>query len=239
MCDWNVGMEGAYYTEELEWARSNGNIGDFPWDPDQLVYTYWDIGMRDHTSVIFVQDRNGTPVIIDHMRERNKGLPDWAKMIKEKPYVYARPHKGPHDIDSTEWGTGRLRSETAYQLGLEFEAVEKIPVQDGIDAARAMLRRCKFNESKTEHLRSSLADYHRQWNAKRMIFDDKPFHGWSSDDSDCFRYFAVDWIVPSTGRILVRDRNGVYAPSINVKRATGAVRQFRLNRNRGRMWTRN
>jgi len=224
----DVGMEGAYYTSELEYADTCGHIGDYPWNPDKLVYTYWDIGIRDHTSVIFVQDDDGIPVIIDHERHRNLGLPDWAKIIHEKPYAYGTPHKGPHDIDTHEWGTGRLRSETAYDLGIEFEPVEKISVEDGIDAARAMLRRVKFNEQKTINLRSALADYHRQWNAKRMIFEDKPFHNWASDDADCFRYFSVDWETPRRGQILIQDERGQYVPNIRVHRAMGPRRPIAM-----------
>ena len=232
-CSFDVGMEGAYYTEELEWSKSQGNVGDFPWDPHTPVQTYWDIGFRDHTSVIFVQDNptTGIPRIIDHERHRNKGLPDWAKIIKEKPYTYDLPHKGPHDIDSHEWGSGRLRSETASDLGMPFEAVEKIPVEDGIDAARSMIRRVKFHEPTTIHLRSALANYHRKWDAKRMIFTDRPFHDWSSDDADAFRYFALDWNAPRMGRILVPGEDGTYQQNVRVRRAVGSPKTRRINLN--------
>jgi phage terminase large subunit len=227
-CSWDVGMEGAFYTEEIAWSESNNHIGNYPWKPDKEVYTYWDIGIRDHTSVIFVQDFDGTPCIIDHHRERNKGLPYWAKYIKDKPYVYGTPHKGPHDIETHDWSTGRIRSEVAAtEYGIEFEAVDKISVAEGIDAARAMLRNCLFNESTTDNLRISLANYHRLYDAKRMIFKDNPDHDWSSDDADCFRYFSVDWQSPRRGNILIQDERGNYVPNIQVNRAHGGKRRRR------------
>ena len=231
-CSFDVGMEGAYFTEELTWAKDNGNIGEYPWDPDRPVQTYWDIGYGDHTSVLFLQDFDGIPHIVDHERHRNKGLPDWVKIINEKPYAYSIPHKGPHDIETHEWGSGRLRSETAYKMGMEIESVEKIGLEDGIDASRSMIRKVKFNESRTIHLRSALANYHRKWNAKRMKFEDKPFHDWSSDDADSFRYFSVDWSTPRSGRILVPDGSGNYTHNIKVRRAVGGVRSRQIPLNR-------
>jgi phage terminase large subunit len=218
-CSFDIGMEGAFYTEELDYAEKAGKIGSFPWNPQKPVDTWWDIGIRDNTSVIFTQDHeNGQPIIIDHMSKRNLGLPDWARELKSLPYVY-RCHNGPHDIEAREWGTGVTRQETAYGLGINFDAVEKLSIQDGIDACRVTIRNSYWNADTTQSLRDNLAYYHREWDEKRQIFRDKPEHDHSSHDADAFRTLAVGWNQKRTGRILIQNEDGKYVPNIKVKRA--------------------
>lgn len=219
-CSFDVGMEGAFYTEELQYAEDAGHIGDWPWNPDKPVDTWWDIGVRDNTSVIFTQDHeSGVPIIIDHVSKRNLGLPDWAREIKSYPYSY-RTHNGPHDLDSRDWSTGTNRIETAKVHGLNFDVVDKVPIEAGIDAARSMIRKCYWDKERTQSLRDNLAYYHREYDENRQIFKDKPEHDHTSHDADAFRYLSVGWNSHRVGSVLVKDEiTGKYRPNIRVKRA--------------------
>lgn len=218
-CSFDVGMEGAFYTDALDHAEEQGHIGDFPWDPDKPVDTWWDIGIRDNSSVIFTQQgMDGNPIVIDHQSRRNWGAPEWAKEINSLPYSYST-HNGPHDLDQREWGSTVTRQETAARHGLHFEIVDKLPVQDGIDAARSMIRKCRWNKDTTQDLRDNLAYYHREWDENRGIFKDKPEHDHSSHDADAMRYLSVGWSATKIGSILIPDENGRYIPNIKVKRA--------------------
>jgi phage terminase large subunit len=226
-CSFDVGMEGAFYTEEMNYADKSNHIGDFPWDPTKPVDTWWDIGFRDNTSVIFTQDHSsGVPIIIDHISDRNKGLPDWAKIIKGLPYAY-RTHTGPHDIGTTEWGSASTRVEIARNLGIEFEIAEKLSIQDGIDMSRSMIRRCFWDRQKTQILRDNLAYYHREWDSTRNIFKDKPHHDHSSHDADAFRVLSTEYDGLRRGSILVPDGTGKYVPNITVKRSYNPRRTSR------------
>ena len=218
-CSFDIGMEGAYYTEELKWAEDQGHIGEYPWDPRKNVDTWWDIGIRDNASVIFTQDGDdGNPIIIDHQSRRNWGIPEWARELKSLPYSYGC-HFGPHDIDTREFGTGVSRIETGDRLGIHFEAVAKLPIQDGIDATRSLIRTAKWDRERTQDLRDNLAYYHREWDDKRQIFKDKPDHDHSSHDADATRTLAVGWNEVRTGSILVKQDDGRYKPNVTVKRA--------------------
>lgn len=228
-CSFDIGMEGAFYTEELKWAEDSGHIGNYPWDPQLPVDTWWDIGIRDNSSVIFTQDHPnfGAPIIIDHMSKRNMGLPEWAREINSLPYHY-RSHNGPHDLDTREFGSSVTRLVTARHLGLNFDIVEKLPVQDGIDATRSMIRRCYWDRDKTQALRDNLAYYHREYDEKRQIFRDKPEHDHSSHDADAMRYLSVGYEATRAGSILVKDEvTGRYRPNIRVKRAYEPRRRMR------------
>lgn len=219
-CSFDIGMEGAFYTEELKYAEDQGNIGDYPWNPDKPVDTWWDIGIRDNTSVIFTQQHeSGVPIIIDHVSKRNLGLPDWIREIKSLPYAYDT-HNGPHDLDTREWGSSATRLELAASHGISFDIVDKLPVQDGIDATRSMIRKAKWDREKTQSLRDNLAYYHREWDEGRQIFKDKPEHDHSSHDADVMRYLSVGWNPRRIGSILVPGPTaGSWVPNIKVKRA--------------------
>ena len=62
------------------------------------------------------------------------------RCLKEKDYVYEHNY-GPHDLDQTEFGTGKTRRETAYQMGLRFKVVPRMPIEDGIHAVKMVLPR--------------------------------------------------------------------------------------------------
>lgn len=227
-CSFDIGQEGAYYTEELAVCESSGRRGNYPWDPRKLVSTWWDIGFRDHTSIIFTQEApSGAPRIIDHMAQRNRGMPEWIRIVNGQEYDYDR-HNGPHDIETHEWGSGATRTEMAHELGFDFEAVPKVSIDQGIEASRAMLRIAEFNQDTTENLWDNLSEYHREYNQKKQIFKDKPDHDHTSHDADAFRYLSVGWNARTTGKILTRDSTtGGYTPNIRIKRAYGSNRRSR------------
>jgi phage terminase large subunit len=104
--------------------------------------------------------------------------------------VLGGSHNAPHDIQVKEM-SGKSRIEVAEELGIKFEIVPNIGKQDGIDAARAFIPRCRFDRVRTERGRLALISYHRVWDEKRRCFTDQPYHDWSSHASDAFRYLAV------------------------------------------------
>jgi len=192
-CSFEAGMEGAFYTLELNQAEQEGRIGQFPHDPGKQVQTWWDIGFRDATSIIFTQrGDDGKPVIIDYLEERNKALDAWIRDVRSLPYDYDE-HNGPHDLENTDWTTGKTRREFASALDFNFDIVPKLPVQDGIDASRAIIRVARFNEPKVGRLLDGLYSYQREYDDRLQIFRDKPFHNWASHPADAMRYLSVGW----------------------------------------------
>lgn len=192
-CSWDSGMEGAFYTAELNKAEAEGRIGDFPWNPELPCQTWWDIGYRDQTCILITQrGTDGKPVIIDMIVDRNKPLDFYVRQLKEKDYIYEE-HWGPHDFGNTDWATGKTRIEMAANLGINVDIVEKISIQDGIDSVRAMIRTCRFNKVKVQRLLDGLYAYRREWDEKSQRFRDTPLHDWASDIADSMRYLSVGW----------------------------------------------
>ena len=192
-CSFEAGMEGAFYTLELNLAEKEGRIGDFPHDPMKQCQSWWDIGFRDATAIIITQrGDDGKPVVVDYLEGRNKALDEWIRDVRSLPYDFDE-HNGPHDLENTDWTTGKTRREFALGLNFPFEIVSKLPVQDGIDATRAIIRVARFNEPKVGRLLDGLYSYRREYDDRLQMFRDKPYHDWASHPADAMRYLSVGW----------------------------------------------
>jgi hypothetical protein len=134
-CDAMVGNVGSIYRDALENLAVLKGIGDFPWNPEFPVETWWDIGVRDNTAIWFVQRMpNGLIHVIDFLTDRGKLGPHYFGELRKKPYFYSR-HVGPHDLDRTSWGGTGTLIENAAAYGIHFEVAPKLSVDDGINAS--------------------------------------------------------------------------------------------------------
>lgn len=52
MCSWERGVQGSYFGRALEELRKNGQICPVAWEPSLLVYSAWDIGVNDATTIL-------------------------------------------------------------------------------------------------------------------------------------------------------------------------------------------
>jgi hypothetical protein len=75
----------------------------------------------------------------------------------------------------------------------KIRVVESLSLQDGIQAARKLLRYAYFDEVGCEVGLDALSSYRRTWSADAQRFSDKPVHDWSSNPADAFRYMAIRW----------------------------------------------
>lgn len=187
-CSFEGFQEGSYYSKQLLAAQKENRITDVPWIPNIPVFTWWDLGVGDSTAIWFVQ-RVGLRVnVIDYAEHSGEAIAFYAKLLREKPYAYAR-HYWPHDGRNRDFGgTGETRRETGESLGLKpIDIVKRGEVDDGIESVRQLLARCWFDRSRTEKGRNALASYHKEYDEDRKEFKQKPEHDWSSHGADAFR----------------------------------------------------
>jgi len=189
-CSFNANVPGSIYGKELEAAQTEGRICNVPYDPSCKVDTFFDLGIGDSTSVWFTQTVGRAIHVIDFYEARNEGLPHYCKMLTDRRYVYG-DHHAPHDIEVRELGSGKSRREIAWDLGLNFRVVPKLPLEDGIHAAQMLIPRCYFDRERTKDGLEALRQYHRAYNERTRSFRASPVHDWSSHASDSFRYLAV------------------------------------------------
>ena len=192
-CSFVANTPGAIFGKELQAIEAAGQVCRVPYDETKRVDTWWDIGMADATSVVFTQTVGNSSVnVIDYFEMRGEGLPFYARMLDQKGYVYGT-HNGPHDLEVREMGTGRSRREIAYDLGINFRVIAKLPLEDGIHAAKTFIKRCYFDSEATSDLLEKLRLYHRKYDEKNRQFRTSVVHDFTSHAADAFRGLAVGW----------------------------------------------
>ncbi len=154
------------------------------------VYTFWDLGMSDYTSIIFAQFYGNEIRIVDSLQANGKGLDYYVKELAKRNYRY-ECHYLPHDAKVRELGTGMSRLESLRKALGTVKLTKNIGIKDGIDATRQIFDKIYFEEEKTKELRNCITLYRYEFDEDRGIFMDKPLHDWTSHFSDSFRYLGV------------------------------------------------
>ena len=192
-------IRGAVYLKELSAARQKKRIRLVPWTPHEPVYTVWDLGVSksDAMAVGFYQKIAGQTRMIDYYQNTGLGLVHYAKVVKEKPYVYGK-HFAPHDIRQKELISGKTRLETARKLGINFEVVPSLSLDDGIDLARAFFHTLFIDSTNCELWLDLMGQYKYEFDEKTGQFTSRPIHDFTSHAADIHRYAAIveEYMVP-------------------------------------------
>lgn len=191
-CSFTLGVEGSYYARYLQQAREEERIGNIPHDRQTRVFTVWDIGYGDSTAIIFYQICGNEVHIIDYYENHGEGLSHYAKVLHDKPYVYA-DHFGPYDMESHAFSSGLSAKEVGADLGLRFITLPtlKVSFDAGVEAVRGIFPRLWFDEKKTGRLIKCLENYRKEFDSNRNTYKLRPVHDWSSHAADATRYLAL------------------------------------------------
>jgi phage terminase large subunit len=189
-CSFDAAIKGAYYGKLMREAEEEGRIKALPWEPRLPVHTAWDLGIGDSTVIWFAQQHMGEVRLIDYYENFGVGLDHYAKVLKERPYVYGE-HILPHDAMVADLSTGRSRIQTLSSLGIQGRVLNREgSIDDGIAAVRNLLPTCWFDATKCAHGIEALKQYRCEYDEERKIFSNKPLHDWTSHAADAFRYLA-------------------------------------------------
>jgi phage terminase large subunit len=189
-CSFDAAIQGAYYGKELLEAEQQGRISNVPVDKGLPVHTAWDLGIGDSTAIFFAQQAGKEVRIIDYYEASGVGLDHYAKVLQGKNYLWG-DHIVPHDAAVRELGSGKSRIETLASLGIKVRIAPRLGVDDGINAARLLLARCWFDQTRTADGVELLKQYRRKWNEERKCFEPTPLHDHTSHAADAFRYLAL------------------------------------------------
>lgn len=221
-CSWTAPVPGSYYQEEFAAIERQGRIRPLVYDPYYPTCTAWDLGYADSNAIWYFQPKGNEVHFIDYDEGNSIPLapPDypqpganldnnWLAIVRSKPYIYdysrlAEPqsrepyerHFGPHDLEQTEYGSGKTRYGIALyhpmeRYRLRFTVVPRGPIQDRIEAARRLLSRAVFDEERCARGLDALRAYRREWNETAQSFANHPYHSWASHGADAFSYAAV------------------------------------------------
>lgn len=191
-CSFISAVQGAIYWQEVTDAEKNGQFKEVPYDPSMLVHTVWDLGKNDTNCIGFYQSNGISVRKIDYLSGNRKGLPDWIRELKSKPYNYGK-HFAPHDISVSDYSTSgnQSRLEIAAGLGLEFTVVPNLSIQDGIEAGRRFFKRLYVDQTECAEWIDAIPQYTRMYDEEHKIFKDTPLHDWTSHYADEHRYAAL------------------------------------------------
>lgn len=189
-CSFEAAVIGAVYAKELMAARGQGRIAKIVHDGMNLVYTAWDIGYGDSTSIWFYQRIKDEIRLIDFYETNQEPAAHYAAVLKGKGYNYDTAFL-PHDADNGQVVTGHSFAEVIRSLGFKVEIVPKLSLEEGINAARQMFSRCVFDEKNCRAGIDALQNYRWDYNSRMGELKSSPVHDWSSHAADAFRYLAV------------------------------------------------
>lgn len=186
---WQQSIEGCYYGKQMNLVRLERRIGYVPHDESLSVYTAWDLGYNDATTIWFFQVYGKEIRLIDYIEGSGESLSYWLGVVKSKPYVYEK-HLAPHDILVHEFTSGMTRQAAARKMGFNLIPVPKVEIISGIDAARNILNRCWFDEKCSQGIKA-LENYKKEWNDRQGCWASHPLHNWASHGADAFRTLAT------------------------------------------------
>lgn len=191
-CSFISAIQGSIYWQEVDAAEKNNQFTDVPYDPSMLVHTVWDLGKNDTNTIGFYQSNGITVRKIDYLAGNKKGLPDWIREVRNKPYNYGN-HFAPHDIAVSDYSlTGnQSRLEVAQNLGLNFTMVPNLSMQEGLEAGRRFFKRLYADKIKCAEWIEAIPQYTRMYDEELKIFKDKPLHDWTSHYADEHRYASL------------------------------------------------
>lgn len=192
-----TGMQGSYYTDQIQAAYSEGRIDSYLYDDTKLVNTYWDIGVDDTDACWFGQKVGNSIVWIDYFEKNNQGTDDIAQMLLEKGYQYDT-HYLPHDADHRKKVKNVVTTASELEDSLQdFRVsgrIEVLPRTNSVQASILTVRKrfplYRFDRKNCEEGLKRLEMYHRAYDSRRRVFLSQPKHDENSHAADAFRLEA-------------------------------------------------
>ncbi len=183
---------GAVYAKQLAKAREEGRITKVPYDPACEVFTAWDLGFGDSTSIWWLQFVGRELRWIDYYENNGEQLDHYAKIIKSKPYNYMKiGHFLPHD-----GGHGNIRGDSVskqlFALGVPNQVLTiESDINPGIELLRQTIAYSVFDDQKCRDGLHALTQYAYEWDEDKGVFKGKPKHDWTSHASSAARYACI------------------------------------------------
>lgn len=186
---------GSVFGKQLSQAAIEGRICSVPYDASAGVYTAWDLGVSDSTTIWFFQRIMKEIRFIDYYENSGEDLAHYVAVLRQKAYNYAT-HYLPHDAKQRELQTGLSRVDFFAQNDIHnVEVLRPTNFQIGNDdinlIARPKLSRCWFDAEKCARGLECARAYHYEFDEKNNLLKSKPEHDWSSHASSALIYALI------------------------------------------------
>lgn len=197
-------IKGSIFGEDMAKVREQGRITRVVHEPALAVHTWWDIGRRDKTAVWFYQQLGNEIRFIWYEEDSFKGLPHYTKLLndlRDKNRWNYGNHLGPHDMAVNEWGSDKTRWEMARNLGYFFHVSKQFDELDQINAGRALLPMCLFDEENCSAGITHLEMASREWNDHLQAYAQGMRHDEHSHGASAFMNGAMNMNLMLMGRV--------------------------------------
>jgi phage terminase large subunit len=193
--DFSAELVGTYYASIINDIEIKGQINkEVHWQPHLKVQVAFDIGRGDNTVAWFWQETPHGIQWIDYYTNNGEQAQHYIDMLKEKPYDYSRVHL-PHDAKAMTFATHKSALEQFIDgfdgTEVQINIVPKLSIDDGIEAARQLLKYSHFDYDRCYYGVECLRVYRKKWDELKQVFMKTPLHDYASDSADAFRYACI------------------------------------------------
>jgi phage terminase large subunit len=203
--------EGAYYAKCLTEARNEKRVTvGLVRDPVLGLRAYWDIGVRDATSIWIAQFEGQQVKVLDYYEAVGQPLAAHLNWLRSKGYETAECIL-PHDGAKADAITAVRFEDHIRSAGFRVRTVEnqgKGAALKRVEAARRIFPRIWFDEAKCSAGLDALGWYHEKKDEARNV-GLGPEHDWSSHAADAFGLMCVDYEAPKISRPIVYSNRGI------------------------------
>jgi hypothetical protein len=185
-CDWSAALVGSVFGDLVDVVANAGGMEPFNHEYGG-VFTTWDLGFTDSTSIWFWQIVDGGVDFIDYYENHGKPLSHYYDVVENKPYQYIK-HWLPHDARQTTLSSGvSILNQMLHRWPGQVTIGPDLPLLDGIQAGRWMLQKgTRFHPRCADGV-EALRQYHYAYDEEKKSFSPRPAHDWSSHAADAFR----------------------------------------------------
>jgi phage terminase large subunit len=190
--------EGAYYAKDLAKAIADKRITQLAPDPLLPFKAFWDIGIRDATSIWIAQLSGQTIKVLDYYEAVGQPLGSHLEWLRAHGYGSATCVL-PHDGARADMITAVRFEDHIRSAGFACETVEnqgKGAALKRVEAARRLFPRIWFDELRCAGGIDALGWYHEKRDEHRNI-GLGPEHDWASHAADAFGLMCVAYEEPS------------------------------------------
>lgn len=196
----------AIYGTEMADLAAAGRIRDFSLEAQPPVFTFWDIGMSDCTSIWAIQRVDRFFLVFDWFEATGLPARAYADQIRQWESDWGRKFAGhflPHDAAAIRPGEGKSFATYLQDAGLyPVHVVPRVPdIWLGIGYVRDVLPHCYFHKTRTDTPRevdgeklpsgvACLKGYHRDLAPANRTIREMPAHDQFSHTADAFRTFG-------------------------------------------------
>ena len=192
-------LANAIYANELRAVDTEGRIRRVPYDPSRPVETSWDLGYGDMVSIWMFQSFPMEYRIIDYEEGERQPLHYYLGELQRRGYVFGTAYL-PWDGGLKALGTGKSIEEQMRAVGWRTKVATRLPIADGINAARTIFPLCYFDEQRTATGVRRLRMYRYGEMQSYEGPTREPLHDVNSHCADSFRCLAVSIRQPQKER---------------------------------------